>query len=86
MMDNEIVIVGETMMDQNDLMFFLEINFMNNVKQFKKYCHGMNVNLPAQLLSTTLYIYFIENWGALKINDDKKNPIVIYDSRLFEKS
>jgi hypothetical protein len=44
---------------------------MNNVKQFKKYCHGMSVNPRsppnmAQLVSTTFYIYFMENWGALK--------------------
>jgi len=85
MMDNEIVIVGENMMDQNDFIYyFKKINFMNNVKQSKKYCHAMNVNPPAQLLSTTLYIYFMENWDALKINDYKKNPIVIYDSRLFK--
>jgi hypothetical protein len=46
---------------------------MNNVKQFKKYCQGMNVTPPppptTQLLSTTLYIYFVENSGALKINN-----------------
>jgi hypothetical protein len=60
---------------------------MNNVKQFKKYYHGMNVNPPpTQLLLTTLYIYFVENWGALKINNDLKNPIVIYDSRFFKES
>jgi hypothetical protein len=41
---------------------------MNNVKQLKKYCHGMNVT-PSQLLSTILYIYFLKNWGALKINN-----------------
>jgi len=39
----------------------------------------------AQLLLTTLYIYFVENWDALKIKIIKKNPIVIYDNRLFEK-
>jgi len=39
-----------------------------------------------QLLLTPLYIYFMENWGALKINNHKKNPIVIYDSGLFEES
>jgi hypothetical protein len=63
---------------------------MNNVKQFKKYCYGMNVTHPppppplhlAQLLLTTLYIYFMKNWGALKI----KNPIVINGSKLFEES
>jgi len=61
---------------------------MNNVKQFKKYYHGMSVKPSppwAQLLSTTLYIYFMEKWGALKTNNYLKNPIVIYDdSRLFE--
>jgi hypothetical protein len=39
---------------------------------------------PAQLLSTTIYIYFMENWGALKINIYLKNLIIIYDNRLFE--
>jgi hypothetical protein len=48
---------------------------MNNVKQFKKYCHGMHVTPPTQLLSTTLYIYFMENWGALKINNYTKTPL-----------
>jgi hypothetical protein len=28
----------------------------------------------------------MENWGALKINNYLKNPIVIYDSGLFEKN
>jgi hypothetical protein len=45
---------------------------MNNVKQFKKYCHGMSFTpfpFSAQLLSTTLYIYFVENQGVLKINN-----------------
>jgi hypothetical protein len=48
---------------------------MNNVKQFKKHYHGMSVNPMsppppwAQLLSTTLYIYFVEKWGALKTNN-----------------
>jgi hypothetical protein len=44
---------------------------MNNVKQFEKYCHGMNVTFPPpiQLLLKKLYIYFVENWGALKINN-----------------
>jgi hypothetical protein len=39
-----------------------------------------------QLLSTTLYINFMENWGALKTNNYLKNPIVIYDSRWFEEN
>jgi hypothetical protein len=56
---------------------------MNNVKQFKKFCMGMSVTPPPpQLLSTTLYIYLVENWGALKVN----NLIVIYDSKFFEES
>jgi hypothetical protein len=66
---------------------------MNNVKQFKKYYHGMSVTPPpptphppsTQLLSTTLYIYFVENWDALNINNYLINPIIIYDNRLFEK-
>jgi hypothetical protein len=67
---------------------------MNNVKKFKKYCQGMNVIPPsppfpthiAQLLSTTLYIYFVENQGALKINNYFKIFIFIYDSKFFEES
>jgi hypothetical protein len=65
---------------------------MNNVKQLKKYCHGMSVapppppRTPTQLLSTTLNIYFMENWGALKTNNYLKNPIVICDNGLLEKS
>jgi len=39
-----------------------------------------------QRLLTKLYIYFMENWVALKINNYLKNPIIIYDSRLFEKN
>ncbi len=51
--------------------FFLKITFMNNVKQFKKYCYGMNVTPPPPrpIVVTTLYIYVMENWGALKINN-----------------
>jgi hypothetical protein len=33
-----------------------------------------------------LYIYFVENWGALKINNYEKKFISIYNSRLFEES
>jgi hypothetical protein len=28
----------------------------------------------------------MENWVALKINNYLKNPIIIYDSRLFEEN
>ncbi len=50
---------------------------MNIIKHLKKYCDGMSVAPPpAQLLSTTLYIYFMENWGALKININKKIPLL----------
>jgi hypothetical protein len=38
------------------------------------------------VVNNILYIYFVEKWGALKINNYKKNPIVIYDNRLFEES
>ncbi len=40
----------------------------------------------AQLLLTTLFIYFVENQGALKVNNYFQNPIVIYDNKLFEES
>jgi hypothetical protein len=40
----------------------------------------------AQLLLTTLYIYFVENRGTLKVNNYFQNPIVIYDSKLFEEN
>jgi hypothetical protein len=48
-MDNEIiVIVGKGWWwDQNNFKDFVyEIIFMNNVKQFKKYYHGMSPPLP----------------------------------------
>jgi hypothetical protein len=42
---------------------------MNNVKQFQDILLWNEVTpfIP-QLLLTTLYTYFVENWGALKIN------------------
>jgi hypothetical protein len=62
MMDNEIVTIGENMMIR--LIFFLKfvqkIIFVNNVKQFLKYCHGMNVT-PLALLSTILCMNFVKN-------------------------
>jgi hypothetical protein len=65
MMDNEIVIVGENMMmgPKWFLKFCLRNHFHENIKQFKKYCHGMNVNPlppPTQSLLTTLYIYLVK--------------------------
>jgi len=68
--------------------FVYEIIFINNVKQFKKFCHGMSVTPPSPhpIVVTTLYIYFLENLCALKINNHLENPIVIYDSRWFEKN
>jgi len=44
-------------------------------------------SLPAQLLLTTFkYIYFHGKLGCLENEYLLKNPIVIYDSKLFEES
>jgi hypothetical protein len=72
MMDNEIVIVGENMMMGRK--WFLNLYSKNH---FHEQCYVIQEILlwndyhppPTQLLLTTLYIYFIENWGALKINN-----------------
>jgi hypothetical protein len=62
MMDN--ITIGENMMMGPNIFIYLfkKIIFINNVKQLKKYCHGMSVHPPPpQLVSTTLYM------GASKI-------------------
>jgi hypothetical protein len=49
------------MMEPKSFLKFKKIIFINNVKQLKKYCHGISVNLVPPLLSTTLYMYFVKN-------------------------
>jgi len=63
MMDKEIVIEYDDETKMINFYFFYEIIFMNNIEQLKKYCHGMSVSPPTltQLLSTTLYIYIVQN-------------------------
>ncbi len=60
---------------------------MNNVKQFKKYYHGMNVKspLPWPNCCQQHYIFILwKNGVPWKRIIVKKKPIVIYDSRFFE--
>jgi hypothetical protein len=71
-MDNElIVIIGENMIMGPK--WFLKICSWNH---FREQCLTTQEILlwnechpPTQLLSTTLYIYVVKNWGALKINN-----------------
>jgi hypothetical protein len=63
---------------------------MNNVKQFKKYYHGMSVMPPLPspplgwiVVNNIIYL-FCETMRCLENKKLLKNPIVIYDSRLFE--
>jgi hypothetical protein len=61
---------------------------MNNVKQFKKYCHEINVTPlpPHPIVVNNIICLLCGKLGALKINNYLKNPIVIYGGKLFEKN
>jgi hypothetical protein len=57
MMDN--VTIGENMMMglKQILNFCFKNKIINNVKQFKKYCHGMNVTPPPPNCCQQHYIW-----------------------------
>jgi hypothetical protein len=70
-MNNEIVTIRENMMmkPKKEIKNYFKIILVNNVKQFLKYCHGMNVNHlplappppPPIVVNSTLYMYFLKN-------------------------
>jgi hypothetical protein len=56
---------------------------MNNVKQFKKYYHGMSVTPTLPIVVNNIIYLLCEKLGCF---ENKKTPIVIYDSMMFDES